>query len=79
MRRSKNFELLSFDPDIEGTTRSLRLARRKHNQAMENHNKNASIPIPTLPQHQPQRTIQDYIQPATNQHYSGIVRQTPLS
>ena len=63
MRRSRSFELVPLDPEIERTLRGIRATRRNDIQAMVDNN-------------QQQRPIRDYIRPVVNDNYSGIVCQT---
>ena len=63
MHRSRSFELLPLDLEIERTLQGIRATRRNEIQDMVDNN------------HQ-QRAIQDYIWPVVNDNYSGIARQT---
>ena len=69
MRRVRGLELLPLDLEIERTLRGIRRERRNQARAMGDHNNNNNNV-------EQQRAIRDYFKPPTQEHYSGIRRQT---
>ena len=59
MHRSRSFELVPLDNEIERTLRGIRAARRNEIQDMADNN-------------QQQRAIRDYLRPVVNDNYSSI-------
>ena len=64
MRKTRSWDVLPADPEIERTLTRLRQVRRANEQDMAEENNNNQA-----------RTLRDYYRPVVNENYSGIRRQ----